>query len=532
MDLNHILLWFAGISAASLCWRSVRIGRRMLSWTLVSSLVLLIGLVGWWLFPDVAGEVATLFLVLLLLIPSRLSQAATRASEQQRYGRARRFAQCAALLHPVADWRVLPRVFHAFELAQAGQLAEAEARLQLIARTNSSIAPIAQAQRLRLLGRWRELKELAERQGLLTLRTQPALFALYLRALGELGCIDELSRFLLAQERTLPATGAQDLAFLYLFAFTGQVELTRQVLEAKRRSYPAEVHDFWLAVASQSAGHPQEARRVFGQLRSSKDAQVRARAEERFDSLARAAPEDPPSAQAMVVVARFARTFAERQRFSFNAAQGRRKNQLTLGLIAVNAVVYVAGSLPGLLETRQSFGERWAFIGSEIVAGQWWRTFSYLFVHASALHLLMNLGGLWVLGPSIERAFGRARFCVIYLAAGLAGSATYLALALFQGSKEELVGASGCIMGLLGANAAVMLRAWLKHRAPMARQVFLRLLAIVALQVVFDYTANHSGSDGPQIAGLAHAVGLLGGFLSALLLRDEVSAGRIAEYVR
>jgi membrane associated rhomboid family serine protease len=50
--------------------------------------------------------------------------------------------------------------------------------------------------------------------------------------------------------------------------------------------------------------------------------------------------------------------------------------------------------------------------------------------------------------------------------------------------------------------------------------------------VVFDYTANHSGSDGPQIAALAHAVGLLGGFLSALLLRDEVSAARIAEYVR
>jgi rhomboid protease GluP len=532
MDLNHLLLWFAGISAASLCWRSIRVGRRMLSWTLVSSLVLLIGLLSWWLFPEVAGEIATLFMVLLLLIPARLSQAATRAGEQQRYGRARRLAQAAALLHPVADWRLLPRVFHAFELAQAGQLAEAEARLQLLARTNSSIAPTAQAQRLRLLGRWRELKELAERQGLLTLRTQPALFSLYLRALGELGCIDELARFLLAQERTLPASGAQDLAFLYLFAFTGQVELTRQVLEAKRRSYPAEVHDFWLAVANQSAGHPQEARRVFGQLRSSQDAQIRTRAEERFNSLARAAPEDPPSPQTMAVVARFARTFAERQRFSFNAAQDRRKNQLTLGLIAVNASVYVVGSLPGLLDTRQSFGERWAFVASEIFAGQWWRTFSYLFVHANVLHLLMNLGGLWVLGPAIERAFGRARFCVIYFAAGFAGSATYLGLAVFQGNKEELVGASGCIMGLLGANAAVMLRAWLKHRAPMARQVFLRLLAVAALQVVFDYTANHSNSGGPQIAGLAHAVGLLGGFLSALLLRDEVSAGRIAEYVR
>ena len=44
-----------------------------------------------------------------------------------------------------------------------------------------------------------------------------------------------------------------------------------------------------------------------------------------------------------------------------------------------------------------------------------------------------------------------------------------------QASKVELVGASGCIMGLLGANVAIMLRAWLKHRAPMARQILLLL---------------------------------------------------------
>ena len=66
------------------------------------------------------------------------------------------------------------------------------------------------------------------------------------------------------------------------------------------------------------------------------------------------------------------------------------------------------------------------------------------------------------------------------------------------------------------------MRAWVRQRAAIARQIFLRLLAVVALQVAFDYST-------PEVAGLAHAVGLLGGFLAALLLREGVSAQRSVE---
>jgi len=55
-------------------------------------------------------------------------------------------------------------------------------------------------------------------------------------------------------------------------------------------------------------------------------------------------------------------------------------------------------------------------------------------------------------------------------------------------------------MGLLGATGAIMLRAWVRQRASVARQIFLRLLLVVALQVYFDQTT-------PQVAGLAHALG-------------------------
>jgi len=189
--------------------------------------------------------------------------------------------------------------------------------------------------------------------------------------------------------------------------------------------------------------------------------------------------------------------------------------------VLINALIYVWSSYPlRLIATSEEFGDRWAFFANDILSGEWWRMFSYLFVHANWLHLLMNLLGLWALGPFVERAFGWLRFSLIYLFAGFAGSVVYLCLAWYQiGKPQLLVGASGCIMGLLGATGAVMLRAWIKQRAPMAKQILLRLLVVVAFQVTFDYYT-------PQVAGLAHALGLLGGFIAGLLLQERVSERR------
>ena len=194
----------------------------------------------------------------------------------------------------------------------------------------------------------------------------------------------------------------------------------------------------------------------------------------------------------------------------------------------VNALIYAWSSYPlRFIATNEEFGDRWAFIAKDILSGEWWRMLSYLFVHANWLHLLMNLLGLWVLGPFVERAFGWLRFSLIYLFSGFTGSVVYLCLFWYQlgdpsAEPPALVGASGCIMGLLGATAAVMLRAWVKQRAPMAKQILFRILVVVALQVTFDYNT-------PQVAGLAHALGLLGGFIAGLLLHERVSAERSVE---
>jgi rhomboid protease GluP len=520
MDPNIIALWFAGFQALSLFSRSARSAQRSMGWTAVSAFVLLTGAVGWLRFRELVGYVTFALTVVLIMLPWWAHRVSTRALRRSQYRRAYRFSTIAALLHPLDGWRELPRLLLAFELAQAGKTAEAEALLAVLSRGNGGLAETARAHRLRILERWDEVKALAENAGLGALARDPSLLVLYLRALGELDESHKLAEFMLTQEATLLAGEVLEPAFLYLFVYTGHVELARQVLASANPGYDEETRDAWLSLASFHAGNFEQALHGFTRLRQSKSALIRENAKRQLEVLARPRSYHPPSARTTHIVSHFARAFADRQNLVLNHPAQRSERRVTLALVLVNALLYVWGSYPLLFATNESFGERWAFFAPDILSGDWWRVFSYLFVHANWLHLAMNLLGLWALGPFVERAFGRVRFGLIYLFAGFTGSVVYLCLFWYQiVEPQALVGASGCIMGLLGATVAVMVRAWFKQRAPMAKQILIRLLVVVALQVTFDYNT-------PQVAGLAHALGLLGGFLAGLLLHERVSARR------
>ncbi|MEO6601481.1 MAG: rhomboid family intramembrane serine protease, partial [Polyangiaceae bacterium] len=482
MDLNQIALWLAGMPAATLLWKSARAPHRKIGWMVVSALVLLVALVGWLVVPELAGYLAGTLALLLILIPTWIHNAAARASNRFLYRRARRLFTLASLLHPLDGWLDMPRLFRAFELAHVGKTAEADALLQVLSQGTGDVAAIAQAHRLRIAGRWRELSGLAEQNGLMTLGGDPSLLVLYLRALGELGEIDRLAEFMGAREQSLLRSGAFDAGLLYLFAFSGQVELTRQALASGRASYTEDTRQFWVALASQRSGDSEQAQRLFGSLRQSSDLQIRQRAERHIDELLYAAPAEPPSMRVLQVVAHFARLAGQRQNLMPNQSARRSARRITVPLLIANTAVFLLGSRPRFIDTNDEFVRRWAFSATDIVVGgEWWRVFSYMFVHGSAIHLVMNMAGLWVLGPFVERAFGRLRFTLIYFLSGCSACSLYLFL-----PAEPLVGASGCIMGMLGATAAVVLRAWIRQRAPIARQMFFRLLSVVALQVFFD----------------------------------------------
>jgi membrane associated rhomboid family serine protease len=181
-----------------------------------------------------------------------------------------------------------------------------------------------------------------------------------------------------------------------------------------------------------------------------------------------------------------------------------------LVLILLNAVVFLfeisVGDLndPDVLH-RVGALEPYAVV----VQGEYWRLFTALFLHGGFTHLLFNIFALYVLGPPLERSIGTIRFTVCYLVSGLASSAGVVGLTVL-GFVEvaQLVGASGCIMGIVGTWAGLLVR----HRhAPQAKQRLANVAMIVVIQVAFDLST-------PQVSMAAHLCGLVAGFFLGLVL--------------
>jgi len=85
---------------------------------------------------------------------------------------------------------------------------------------------------------------------------------------------------------------------------------------------------------------------------------------------------------------------------------------------------------------------------------QLWRFVTYQFLHGWLLHILLNMLGLFFLGPVLERHWGSKRFLKFYLGCGIAGGVMYpLLVAVGFLPVAPMIGASGAILGMLAACA-------------------------------------------------------------------------------
>ena len=153
---------------------------------------------------------------------------------------------------------------------------------------------------------------------------------------------------------------------------------------------------------------------------------------------------------------------------------------------------------------------------SVVVQHEYWRFITALFLHGGLLHLGFNVFALYVLGPPLERSIGTMRFVGCYLISGIASGAGVVGLTLVALTRPaQLVGASGSIMGIVGAWGGFLMR----HRhAPYARQRLANVAVIVAIQIAFDLST-------PQVSMAAHLCGLIAGFLLGLILAPRPVAG-------
>jgi membrane associated rhomboid family serine protease len=144
-----------------------------------------------------------------------------------------------------------------------------------------------------------------------------------------------------------------------------------------------------------------------------------------------------------------------------------------------------------------------------------WRWVTSLFLHASASHLFFNMLGLYFFGKDLEENSNKARFLSVYFAAGLLGNFVFMFT-----SSSLVVGASGCVFGLLGA--AMLLN-------PAKRihfYVFPLPLGVVAVAFILieSLLASAGATAVTGIAHVAHLAGIATGAVFAFFFDPRQSA--------
>lgn len=176
-----------------------------------------------------------------------------------------------------------------------------------------------------------------------------------------------------------------------------------------------------------------------------------------------------------------------------------------VGIFVVQFILYL---LPGNLDVRlvRVFG-----LNVEGISNGWlWQFVSYALLHGTFIHLLLNMLGLFFLGPELERSMGTRSFTAMFIFCSILGGIGWYALTYpYEG---VCVGASGGIFGLIGAFAGLFPNRQLTLLVFFVLPVTMPawLLAVLFGLMQLAYLLNPGASS---IAYAAHLAGGIAGFI-------------------
>lgn len=138
-----------------------------------------------------------------------------------------------------------------------------------------------------------------------------------------------------------------------------------------------------------------------------------------------------------------------------------------------------------------------------------WQIFTYMFLHGSVLHLLLNMFFLWMFGCEVERTLGTREFLKYYFICGLGAGVLHVLFSL--GSSTPVVGASGAIYGVMVAFAVLfpdrVITLLLFLILPIQIKAKYLVMIFAAISVISGIFYGHDG-----VAHFAHLGGMVVGF--------------------
>ncbi len=197
---------------------------------------------------------------------------------------------------------------------------------------------------------------------------------------------------------------------------------------------------------------------------------------------------------------------------------------ITAGLVLLNLLAFIVTFAAGaewFIPTGNVQIAWGSNFGPYTTDGEWWRLGTALFLNFGMIQLLVNLWALVTFGPLAERHYGRVRYLLIYLAAGLVGGLASLSTR----PDVNAAGPSAALLGVIAALGAVALRGRRHYPHRLLRPM--RRAALLFVVIVFVFGLAHKGID-----NAANLAGLVTGFLLGLLLFDPVEAPRRSPFRR
>lgn len=513
MDLNHLLLFVAVISPLILIARvRGRLGPQR-SWRLAAIAVLLVDALAFVLARPIAGYIGCGAWFALLVVPLLALRRMSALAAREQFRRAHLLARVLSWLYPFDEMSRRARLWRALDLARRERQDDALHHLQRLRSESTPVGREAIAQTFRLQGDWTGLLQWCGQPGAAaTWWRDPAILALYLRALGETHALNDMTRQFAARAQMAttgsPTGEALQSALLPLLAFNGHTASLVRLTERQADRWPAATAAFWIATSHLAAGEIEIGRQQLRTLLpTTTDAILRADITRRLQNTETLrAPAAATSSETHHILRAVEKQPAP-------SSLGDRYFHLTpvvLTLIILNAVmfgleIFFGGAQNPLTLHYLGQLETWNFFQQR----QYWRLLSSLFLHYGFLHITFNLYALYILGPALERAMGGVRFAACYLLSGIGAGLGVVTLHHFNFiPPQDVVGASGSIMGVVGAWAGLLLK---NRHAPLASQRLRNIGVIVLIQTGFDLST-------PQVSMASHLSGLAAGFLLSLLL--------------
>ncbi len=191
---------------------------------------------------------------------------------------------------------------------------------------------------------------------------------------------------------------------------------------------------------------------------------------------------------------------------------------VTYVLVAINIAIFLIGMLSPQMEL-QFFRQGASRPLEVLIGGEYYRLVTAMFLHGSIAHIFFNIYALYIIGSSLEPIFGHARFAVIYLLGGLAGSILSVVLGDLTANVGS-VGASGAVFAIFGAEMVYLYR----HRQILGARgqaQFRNMLVLIAMNFLIGIVSSAPGAS-VRIDNWAHLGGLLGGLLLTWLVGPKL----------